>query len=171
VREGTTVVPLATGVAVADRWLVAVTRADRNQSRLLLVDRESLQVRSSFLVDGYVRHTPLVWQGVAYVVTDEGQVEGVRLVGDALESAQSLQLDANVKIVAEPELDAGVLYVGDASGTLWAIDVGGARPERLWDFRIPGSEKKPVPITTRPVVTGTHILFGAGDNSVYGLKK
>jgi outer membrane protein assembly factor BamB/tetratricopeptide (TPR) repeat protein len=171
IREGAAPIPLATGLAVTGQWYVAVSRSDRNQSRLVLADRETLKVRSSFIVDGTVRHTPLIWQGIAWVVTDDAQIEGVRIVNDTLESAQGLHLDGGVKLSAEPVLEAGVLYAGDTFGTLWAIDVTGTRPERLWDFRIPGTEKKATAITTRPLVTPSHILFGAADNAVYGLRR
>ncbi|MCE9636511.1 MAG: DUF4388 domain-containing protein [Planctomycetes bacterium] len=171
IKDAGATVVLTTGITAAGQFVFGACRTDRTQTRIVMIDRQTFQVRSSFTVDGNVRHAPMVWQGVVYAVTEEGEIESIKVVGDQLQSSQTLRLDAGVRILAEPAIDGGVLYVGDTAGTLWAIDVSGAQPERLFDFRIPGSDKKQIPITTRPVVSETFIVFGAGDNAVYGLKK
>lgn len=170
-KDGAALAVVTSGVAGSGDSLFVACRADRGQTRLLSVDRQTLEVRSGVTIEGNVRSTPLAWQGFAYVVTDEGVIWSVRAGEGNLQGAQSMRLGPGVRVAAEPALDQGVLYVGDVSGTLWAVDVRGAQPQQLYDFRIPGSDKRPVRILTRPVVTESYVVFAAEDNAVYCLRK
>jgi outer membrane protein assembly factor BamB len=150
---------------------VGVARTDGKRSRVLLIDRATHRVRASAGVDGTVRSAPLVWQGSVFVVNDEGTVTGLRVEGEAFRDARTLALGPGVRVSAPPALADGVLYVGDSSGALHALDVRPSQIERLYEFRIPGTDRKPAAVTTRPAVAGDWILFGAADNAVYGLRR
>ena len=61
---------------------------------------------------------------------------------------------------SSPTVDSGTLYVGDASGTVWALDTGNSGAE-LWHYET-GST-----VGSDPAVTGSRVAVGADDGSLY----
>lgn len=161
-----------TGAAAAGGLIAAVVREEvpGKRSRIVAFDAETGDVRWQRTVDGTVRWAPLVWQDVLHVVCDDGRVVGFRLGAGAPEPGPVF--DVGARVTAEPVLRDGILYVGDAGGTMTALDLRGSTIERLWTFRVPAQDNRtPVAVATRPTFAGDLMFFGADDRSVYALRR
>jgi outer membrane protein assembly factor BamB/tetratricopeptide (TPR) repeat protein len=153
--------------AVADGGLYFVTRESSKQTRVTKADVATGRADWSVVVPGDVRSAPMPHDGTVYLVTAAGAAIGLK----ALDGSQAFaaEVDRSVKVLGEPTLAGDVLYVGCDNGMLYAFDVRGRDPQPLWKCPVRTATGKAVPITTRCVVAGGLILFGAADNSVYAL--
>lgn len=170
VRDGGPAVSLGTPVCVAGGIALSAVRgtSDQKPSVLYAFDARTGEIRWKDTVDGEIRAAPVVWQGVAYVVTSQGNVLSWRL-GDRGERGGTRNLGARVR--SEILLQDGVLFIGDVGGTLTALDVRGAAIEALWDFRLAAKDGRAIPIVTRPVQVNDRLFVGGDDRVVYALRR
>ncbi len=162
VRSGDEPVSLRSRVAIDGDSLYAASR----NGRVFRINRHSGKLDWAVPAGIEPVAGPLVSDGVLYVVGRKGRVQGIGLADGAATTAY----DLDKRITAEPTLADGALLIGDASGRLTALDVTGHGLERRWQFTVPaGPDGDPVAITSRPVVQGTLILFGAADKCLRGV--
>jgi len=74
-------------------------------------------------------------------------------------------------VVGEATLDGDLLYVGCDDGVLHAVDLGAPAIESRWKFVVKSPAGKSAGITTRCVVAGGLLLFGAADSAIYALDR
>lgn len=119
-------------------------------------------------MNGEVRSPPMIYDGTVFCVSTAAEIAGFR-VQDGTRTHTSL-VTPSVKVLSEAVIDGPVLYVGCSNGVLYGMDVRGKDVEPLWRFRIPMNGSKQPEITTRCVLSGGLILFGASDCALYALE-
>ena len=100
-------------------------------------------------------NTPVVDQGNVYYSAWDGSVHAVQI------KAVIPLWDAKVgePITTAPVIAGGVLYVGTASGKVFALDQ--KTGATLWDYDSQGGQ-----ILARPVVSGNRVFVGTGENKL-----
>jgi outer membrane protein assembly factor BamB/tetratricopeptide (TPR) repeat protein len=153
--------------AVADGAIYFTTRNATRQTRVTRASVTTGRVDWSVVVAGDVRSAPMPRDGTVYLVTASGSAIGLR----TLDGSQTFatEIDHAVKVLGEASLVGDVLYVGCDNGMLYAFDTHGRDLQPLWKFPVRAATGKAVAVTTRCVLAGGLILFGAADNSVYAL--
>ena len=154
-------------VVIHEGSLYVVTADGPKQSRVTRVDLATGKVEWSQGLAGEAVSRAWIWEGTAFVATTDGDIVGFRMEGGTETTRYALR----ARILAEPVLDRGLLYVGDASGTFSALDVRGRAIAPSWQFDVKGREGKDARITSPPVLVGELVVFGADDKAVHALKR
>jgi outer membrane protein assembly factor BamB/DNA-binding SARP family transcriptional activator len=158
---------MSSGAAVHDGSVYFTTHESSKQTRVTKADVQTGRVEWSVVVAGDVRSAPMPFDGTVYLVTVGGTAVGLKTLDGS--ATFTTEIDRSVKVLGDASLAGGVLYVGCDNGMLYAFDVHGRELRPLWKFPVRSGTDKPVAITTRCVLAGGLILFGAADNSVYAL--
>jgi len=156
-------------VAADGGFAYVVSRCGAKSSRVTKWNVATGRSAWSVLVGGECKSSPAVRGGEAILVTTTGEVVGLDVVDGR--RTRSFSLDRSVKVLGEATLDGDALYVGCDDGVLHAVDLSGRELSALWKFVARTPAGKPVAITTRCVVAGGRILFGAADDAVRALDR
>jgi outer membrane protein assembly factor BamB len=146
VQSSPAVVGGAVYIGARDGFLYALSAADGH--RLWRFDHQVSWVNSS----------PAVVGGQVYAGSSDGQFEQSV---NAPTGAETWRFQAKSTVWGSPAISGNVLYFGDASGSLFAIDRTNGK--ELWHYQI--SDK----IHSSPVVSNGRVYFGSDDGGVYAV--
>lgn len=175
-------------VGLSERDLVALSRADQTErwrfetnhgvwSEPLLVD-DALYFTSLdhqlyaldaatgdelWRVDlqGAAPEEPVYYEGRLYVGSFARKVFEISLDGEILSEFSTRDWVWETPVVVDD-----VLYAGDLSGMVYALDISGDGLNPLWQAQVSGRA-----IGTTPVVSGDYVIVGSRENKVYWLSR
>ena len=127
---------------------------------LYAVDAESGAVLWSLDLGGALVGTPVIHEGHLYVGSFNRMLYDISLDGVIL-----AQYETRDWVWDAPALVDGILYFGDISGTVYAVDTRNGLNER---WRVPVAGRG---IRSTPVVTDEYVIVGSRDQRVYWLNR
>jgi outer membrane protein assembly factor BamB len=122
-----------------------------------------------FQTGGPVRSSPAVAGDVVYVGSSDGHLYAL----DRRTGRERWRVPVGSPVNSSPAVARGLVLFGSRDGRYQALEVGTGRlrwsfatgPDVPWEWGLEGWDA----YTSSPVVVGDHVLFGAGDGSVYAL--
>lgn len=142
--------------------------------RLWALDLENLTPRWTVATGGRVRSTPAVVDGSVFFVSDDGFLYAVATADGSplwrfdLHSAGIERVLPSIHppyaydyLSSSPTVHRGLVFVGSANGTLYAIEAASGKEK--WHFDTGGR------IRSTPKVHDTRVYFGSWDHHLYAL--
>jgi outer membrane protein assembly factor BamB/tetratricopeptide (TPR) repeat protein len=146
-----------------------LSRCGPKSTRVTKWNVATARVDWTTIVAGESKSAPARVGGEVFVATTTGEVIGLGAADGR--PTRSAVVERGVKVLGEAVLDGETLYVGCDNGVLHAVDLAARAIEPRWNFVVRTAPGRSSAITTRCVVSGGLLLFGAADDAVYALER